>query len=98
MCVGIHLQWDVSSENIGNPQDTQGNPNCQSGVGIVTHLLQESGSTESLHLLHRNRGKLRLQLLLLGSDVLCLAGLPDKHGRASQGMDFTDPRLPSSVE
>lgn len=30
--------------------------------------------------------------------VLCMAGLPDKHRHASQGMDFTDPYFPSSVE
>lgn len=30
--------------------------------------------------------------------VLCMAGLPDNHRRASQGMHFTDPCFPSSVE
>lgn len=58
---GIHLHWDISSENKGNPQDTQRGPNFQSGVGIITHLPQESGNTESQHLLHKNQGKRRFQ-------------------------------------
>lgn len=69
---------------MGNPQDSQGDPSHQSGVGIATCLLHKSQGA--------SWGRADIRAAAPGEwHVFYMAGSPDKHRCNSQQTDFTDP-------
>lgn len=74
VCVGIHLHWDISSENTGNHRTDRVVLIASWVLGLSPIFYKSQGTLKSQHLLHKNQGKLRLQALFLGSGM-CFAWL-----------------------